>query len=233
VVRSAAEQRLTTDLDRAASDSARLRIAESALAAFPEDIVVGRMAQDVIMKFKDDPVAFFKARAESGTSVAAHYLYGRAADDTVIAAEQAQWILKQHPAHFWGLMQAGEAEWSKAAPNLESVRQSFEQAIATDPSRPEGYLNLAFLFIDGNRWAEAKPVLEAGAVCDPQNKYIREQRLTTYAELRDAAAYFDLAKTAFSDKPLTLDLPRANAAGRVTSDDLKKRISVIEYWAYT
>jgi hypothetical protein len=233
VVRSAAEQQITAALAKAESDSAKIQVASDALTGSGEDIAAARVAQDVLLKFKDDPAAWFKARAEGSKSIAAHYLYARASDDSTIMAEQAAWILKQDPKNFWGLMMAGEAEWNKSAPDLKQVQKSFEDAVAADPSRPEGYLYLGYLFIDQDQWKNARLALDAGAICDPSSQPIREQRLTTFAELRDASAYFDLAKASFSDRPLQMDLPRANADGQVTAAMFKDTTTVIEYWAYT
>jgi hypothetical protein len=233
VQRSEAEQQVLAALEQAATDSAKLIVAQVTLETHGEDIPAARAAQDVILRLKDDPIAFFKEQANNSASIPAHYLYGRAADDTVIMAEQARWILQHDSSNFWGLMQAGEAEWNKKQPNLKLVQRRFEEAVAADPSRPEGYLYLGYLFEDKEQWKDARAALDAGAVCDPQNKTIRDQRLTAAAELRDAPEYFRLMQGAFPDQPLSMDLPRANGSGRVTTDDLKGRATVIEYWAYT
>ena len=235
--KSAAEAELNAALDHATSDSAKLKIAEDALNAHPDDILVGRAAEAIILKFDGDPVTYFKTRAEKSGTVAAHYLYGdisgRAMGDSVVPAEEANWILKKDPNNFWAHMLLGDAEWNKGKPDLALVQQDYEAAISADPSQPDGYLYLGWAFEDAEKWPEARAAFDAGAVADPSNKMITEQRLTTYAQLHDGAAYLNLAKTVFPDTPLSLDLFRANREGKVTTADLLGKTTVIEYWAFT
>jgi len=237
VTRSAAETELTAALDQAPSDSAKLKIAESALAGHPEDIPVGRAAEEIILRFRSDPVEFFKARAEKSESIAAHYLYGdicgRANGDTVTTAREAAWILAKDPKNFWGHMLAGDAAWNYGKPDMAAVQKAYEDAVAADPSRPEGYLFLGYVFEDQDKWPEARGALDAGSISDPANKIIREQRLTAYAQVRDAKAYFDLAQSVLPQKALQMDLPRASAPGKVTTANLLGKSTVIEYWAFT
>lgn len=231
--KSAVETELSAALEQAHSDSAKLKIAEDALNARPDDVAMARIAQDVIMKFKTDPVDYFKNRAETSQSVAAHYLYGWAEEDRKIKTREAAWILKKEPHNFWGHMLAADAEWAKDKPNYTILRKQISDAIAADPSRPEGYLSMGFAFEDEEKWPEARQAFEAGAVCDPASMAIRDQRLTAYAQLHDGKAYFDLAQSIFSDKPLQMDLPRASGTGNVTTANLLGKNTVVEYWAFT
>ncbi len=233
VTHSAAETALAKALAEAKTDSAKLQIALHALDAAAEDIPAGRAAQDVIFKLKDDPEGFFKARAEGNGSPAAHYLYGRATEDTLVMVREAEWLLAKDPQSYWGLQLAGDAEWSKAQPDLERVQKQLEASIAIDPSRPEGYLNLGYLYEDRDNWPKAREVFEAGAVCDPKSTGIRDARLTTYAELRDADGFFKLIEGVYSDKPLEADMPFANKAGHLTTAELRGQPTVLEYWAFT
>jgi hypothetical protein len=214
-----------------------LAVAEAALKANPEDIPLGRTAEEIILKFRDDPVSFFKARTEKSESIAAHYLYGdicgRANADTVIGEREAAWILKKDSTNFWGHLLAGDAAWNYSKPDLARVQKEYEAAIAADPSRTEGYESLGFLFEDSEKWPEARAAFDAGGVTDPISTIIREHRLTCYAEMRDASAYFDLVKGAYSDQPLTADLSFASKPGKLTSADLTGQATVIEYWAFT
>jgi tetratricopeptide (TPR) repeat protein len=130
-------------------------------------------------------------------------------------------------------MLSADAEWNKAKPDYGTLNKRFADAIAADPSRPEGYLNAGYAFEEQEKWTEARAAFEAGAIADPANTFIRDQRLTAYARLRDGKAYFDLAQGTFSDKPLNMDLPRANSKGNVTTANLLGKATVIEYWAYT
>jgi hypothetical protein len=233
VTKTAAETELASALDHASSDSAKLRIAEEALNAHPEDVPACRTAQDVIIKHSPDPAGFFKTRAEKSDAISAHYLYGYIAGDTAIAAQQSAWILKKDPHNFWGRLLAADAEWNKETVNYDTLTSRISEAIASDPSRPEGYLYMGWVMEEEEKWPEARAAFDAGAVADSSNTMIRDQRLTAYAQLRDGKAYFDLAKTAFSDTPLSMDLPRANRAGKVTTADLLGKATVIEYWAFT
>jgi hypothetical protein len=233
VQKSAVEQQLAESLEKATADSGKVLIARTSLDAHADDIAAGRAAQDILLRHMEDPVAFFKARAEQSNSVAAHYLYARAADDSLVMAQEATWILAHDPKSYWGEMLSGDAEYAKENPDLGTVKKHYMNAIALDPSRPEGYLFLGYAFEDDGKWQAAREAFEAGAVSDPGNSAIRDQRLTTYAELRDANAFFDLTKGQFPDRPVDMDLQRANKPGRLTTKDLLGKQTVIEYWAYT
>ncbi|HEY3295060.1 MAG TPA: hypothetical protein VGL38_06460 [bacterium] len=233
VAKSAAETTLSAALEHAPSDSAKLKIAEDALNAHPEDVPAARMAQDVITKLMPDPVAFFKARAEKSDAISAHYLYGYLAGDSVITAREAAWILAKDPKSYWGHMLAADAEWNKENVNYAALTGHIADAIAVDPSRPEAYIYMGYVAEEQEKWQDARQAFEAAAVSDPSSATARDQRLTAYAQLRDGKAYFDLAQTAFPATPLTMDLPRANGKGHLTTADLLGKNTVVEYWAFT
>lgn len=233
VQRSAAETEFADAIAKTDVDSLKLKLAKDALEQNPENIPLGRAAQDIILKLMDNAESYFKTRAEASESIAAHYLYAWAANDTLITAREAAWILKQKPNDFWGHLLNAIGEWDKSKPDTVIVRSRLLAAINADPSRPEGYLYLGYFYQDEERWPEALEVFEAGAVCDPAHKSIRDGRLTTYAELRDADKYFKLLAGMYSDKPLEADLPRAHGTARFTSADLRGAPTVLEYWAYT
>jgi hypothetical protein len=233
VVKSAAEQELAAALANAPSDSIKLRLAQQAFENHPDDIPLAVIAQDVLLKQLPDAKTYYKTRAQSSESGAAHYLYGRASGDSTIMRQEAQYILKMNPADYWGQLLAGLAEWEHEKSNDKLVQKYFEAATASDPSRPEAYLNLGWLFMDHEKWADARTALEAGAVADGQNTFIRDARLTVYAQLRDGKSYFSLLKGVFPEAPLTVDLPRANGSGSVTTADIAGSPTVLEYWAFT
>ena len=108
------------------------------------------------------PKSFFKTRAEGSDSPAAHYLYGRATDDTLVMVREAQWLLAKDPNSFWGHQLAGDAEWSKVKPDWAVVQQHLEAAVAIDPSRPEGWLNLGYLYEDTENWPQGARSLRGG-----------------------------------------------------------------------
>lgn len=233
VQKSEAEIEATAALKAAILDSVKLQVALAILEQHGEDIPAAAEAMAVIRKLKADPVSFFEARAEGSTSVAARYLYGRASGDSTIMAQQAVWILKNHPGNYWGHILAGYAEWYREQPDVAVLRQKFTAATAADPSRPEAYLYLGWVFQDEERWPEARDALEAGAVADPQDTYIRDGRLTVYAQLRDADAFFALMRGIFPERPLEADLVLANRNGHLTGGDLRGGNVVLEFWAYT
>lgn len=233
VKRSAAEIEAKHLLKSELTDSVKLQAALSILEKHGEDIPAAAEAMAVIRKLKDDPAGFFQARADGSKSVATHYLYGRASGDSTIMAKEAQWILANHPGNYWGHILAGYAEWHREQPDVAVLRREFEAAAAIDPGRLEAYLYLGWVFLDEAMWPEAREALDAGAVCDPEDTYIRDGRLTAYAQLRDADAFFALMRGIFSEQPLEADLPLANRDGHVTSGDLRGGSVVLEYWAYT
>lgn len=234
VQRSAGERETQALLNEAATDSAKVAIARESLKKFGSEIAVGKLIIDLLLKNLEDPIAFFRSRLEQDSlSAANHYFYGRASRDSTIMAEEAQWILRHDPGNYWGFELAGYAEWHRSKPDTAVLIANFQQAISADPSRPDAYLYLGWVYWDEERWSEAREVLEAGAVADPSDKSIRDARLTVYAEQRDADAFFDLMQGVFSDQPLEADLPRARGGANVTSADLRGAPTVIEYWAYT
>jgi tetratricopeptide (TPR) repeat protein len=165
-----------------------------------------------------------------------HYLYGRASGDSTIMGEQAAWIIKKDPKNTWGHMMAGLGEWEKSKPDNAVVEKHLKDAINLDPSRPEGYLNLGYLYEDMERWPDAIAAFEAGAVADPPNAPIRDARLTYYATARNADKYFQLLEPMLPKEPLTGTLARANPGSSGTVDmaaAFQGKTTVVEYWAYT
>ena len=234
IQRSTGEKETLARLEAAATDSAKVAIARELLDKYAGEIAVGKMVIDLLLKNLDDPITYFRTRLDQDSLAPAnHYFYGRASRDSTIMAQEAQWILNRDPGGYWGYELAGYAEWYRAKPDTAVLIAHFKQAIAADPSRPDAYLYLGWVFWDEERWDEARDVLEAGAIVDPEDKAIRDARLTVYAEQRDAKAFFDLMQGIFSDQPLEADLPRANGGAHITSADFRGAPTVIEYWAYT
>jgi tetratricopeptide (TPR) repeat protein len=233
VAKSPAELKLAADLAVAQTDSVKIFLAKSAFELNPDDIPLGVIAQDVLLKKMDKPKEYYKQRADNDPTIAARFLYGRASGDSTTMELQAQAILKLSPNNYWGNLLAGLGAWEHEKSDDKLVQVDFEKAIAADPSRPESYFNLGWLFMDQKKWPEARAALDAGGVTDPSNTGIRNARLTVYAEQRDGKAYFDLIKGVFPETPLTVDLPRANGSGHVTNADWTGSPTVVEYWAYT
>lgn len=235
VQKSAAEIGLKAALDKAETNEMKAFLATDFLNSKPTDIPAARMAQDAITRTLEDASAFFKARVGKSESVVDHYLYGRASGDSTIMVQEAQWILQKDPKNAWGHMLAGIAEWERAEPDYAKVEHCLQDAIAADPSRPESYLNLGYLYEEMEKGPESIAAFEAGAIADPTNAGIRDARLTYYATARQADKYFTLLEPTLSKEPLTGELPRANNGGGTVNaaTALRKVTTVIEYWAYS
>ncbi len=233
VQRSEAEATLQTALDDAKDKDAKLQIAEKALADHPEDIVIGRMAQDVLMKVLDDPAGWFKSRAEGSESLTKRYLMARASGDSLTQIQTSEWMLSKDPKHYWALMMKATTLWTDDEKILDQVHGLFLQAIAAEPSRPEAYLNLGFLCSDRGQPADARDAFLAATIADPSDRLAKENLMTAYAALRDAAEYFKLADAVFAKEPLKFDLPLARSNMKLEARDFAGQVSVIEYWAYT
>lgn len=231
--KSKAETDLQAALDKAANADEKKMIAEKALADNPDDIVLGRMAQDVLTKSLDDAATYFKTRAEGQESIAKHYLYGRASGDSTIQMEQANWILAKDPKNYWGLTLKAVTLWTEEPEVLKQVESLLQQAVSIDPSRPEGYLNLGYVYLDLEKHDAAIEVFEAGAIADPSNTQIRDQRMTWYATAKQADKYFSLADKALPKEALSFAGLKVAKSDRVLSNaDFEGHYTIIEYWAY-
>jgi len=235
VQKSPAEIELAAALDKAETNDAKAQIATAFLNSNPTDIPAARMAQDVLFRTMEDPAEFFKSRAEKSESVVDHYLYARASGDSTVMAQEAAWIMAKDPKNAWGHMLAGLAEWERAMPDNAVVEKYLKAAVEADPSRPEGYINLGYLYEDMENWPAARETFEAGAIADPNNATIRDARLTVYAVQRDGDAYFKLIDGVLPAEPLTGELVRANNGGGTVdaAKAFRGQTVLVEYWAYT
>jgi tetratricopeptide (TPR) repeat protein len=232
--KSNAETDLQSALDKATNTDEKKQIAEKALADNPDDIVLGRMAQDVLTKSLDDAATYFKTRAEGSESIAKHYLYGRASGDSTIQMHEAEWILAKDPKNYWGLTLKAVTLWTEEAEILKQTEALLQQAVAADPARPEGYLNLGYVYLDMEQFDKAIEAFEAGAVSDPTNAQIRDQRMTWYATAKQADKYFSLAKDALPKEALSFEGLKVAKSERVLSNaDFQGHYTIVEYWAYT
>jgi tetratricopeptide (TPR) repeat protein len=233
--KSAAETNLQAAIDQAATQEEKTKLATDFLNSNPTDIRAARVAQDVLFKTLEDPAAFFKPRAETSESIADHYLYARAVGDSLIAAQEAAWILKQDPKNYWGHLMAGNAEWEKSKPDNAAIEQHFNEAITTDPSQPEAFVMLGYLYQDQDNWTKAREVFEAGRITDPENFLFKNALISVYATLRDGDAYFKLLDTMAPQEPVTGLLQRAsNGTEPVDAAKVfRGTTTLVEYWAYT
>ena len=230
--KSAADKSLQEALSKAQSDSEKVELAKSTWSVNPEDMQVGKTAATIMRKYMTDAENYFKSKAD-GESIVARYLYAWYFGDTLISAKQADWILKKDPKNFWGLVLQANSEWDKSKPDMDKVRSGFEAAVAADPSQPDGYWLLGYVFQDLDKWQDARSAFDAGANCDPTNTDIRDGRLTVYAQMRDADAYFNLSKAMFPADPLQMDLAFANGTDHLTPAKLLGKTTVLEFWGFS
>ena len=155
--------------------------------------------------------------------------------DSTIAAQEAAWILKKDPQNYWGHVMAGNAEWERAKPDNALIEKHFTDAIAINPSQPEAYVMLGYLFQDQDDWQRARETFEAGRVTDPENFLFKNALISVYAAQRDADAYFKLFDSMVPKEPLTGMLARAsNGTDPVdAAKAFRGTTTLVEYWAYT
>ncbi|MBK6911909.1 MAG: hypothetical protein IPK53_00980 [bacterium] len=227
-----AETKLRADLANAPDDIKRKEIAIVALEKFPDDVSIGRIAQDALTPLLDNPVKFFSDFANSHNSNAAHYLYARAANDGAISNRVADQILAGNPNDYWGLRLKGVAIGAGGPDSLPRVIELMERAIKSNPERPDTYLYTGFYYKQLGQDDKAIKAFEAGAVCDPADKIIRDFRLTHYATHKMPDEYFALVPQALPTAPLELDVTLAKDGSKLSKDVFRGHYSVIECWTY-
>lgn len=207
-------------------------VAKLALDNHPDDVSIGRIAQDALVPFLDDPVAHFLQRANNLNNAAAKYLYARAANDAAISDSIANLILAQNPQDYWGLRLKGVAVSAGGPDSLPRVTEWMERAIAARPDRPDTYLYTGFYYKQLGQDDKAIKAFEAGAVCDPSDKIIRDFRLTHYATHKMPDEYFELVPQALPTAPLDLDVTLAKDGSKLSKDVFRGHYSIIECWTY-
>lgn len=228
----ATETQLRAELAAAPSDSARKIVAQRALEAYPDDISLARIAQDALTSTLEDPVAWYKTNAERSNTNTAHYLYARAANNAAISDSIANLILAQNPKDYWGLRLKGVAVSAGGPDSLPRVIEWMERAIAARPDRPDTYLYTGFYYKQLGQDDKAIRAFEAGAVCDPADKIIRDFRLTHYATHKLPDEYFALVPQALPTAPLDLDVTLAKDGSKLSKDVFRGHYSILECWTY-
>ncbi len=226
------ETRLRADLAAASSDEARSEVALAALASYPNDVSLGRIAQDALVSQLEDPVAWFKSRSQEINSDAAKYLYARAANNPLISSAVADEILAGNPNDYWGLRLKGVALTAAGPDSLPRVIEFMERAIRSEPNRPDTYLYTGYYYQQLGQGEKAIAAFEAGAIADPADRIIRDFRLTYYATHKQAEKYFALVPTALPTAPLELDVTLAKDGRKLSKDVFRGHYSVIECWTY-
>lgn len=227
-----AETTLRAEFAKAPDDVARKELALAALEKYPNDVSIGRIAQDALNPQLEDPKAWFQARAENLKTNAAQYLYARAANDGGISNSVADKILAQNPNDYWGLRLKAVAISAGGPDSLPRVIELMERAIKSNPNRPDTYLYAGFYYKQLGQDDKAIAAFEAGAVADPLDKIIRDFRLTHYATHKQAVKYFALVPTGLPTAPLDLDVTLASDGSKLSKDVFKGHYSIIECWTY-
>lgn len=227
-----AEVRLHNDLAAASTPELRKEIALTALEKYQDDVSIGRIAQDALLPQLDDPVAWFKERADRLKNGAAKYLYARAANDGTISQGISDELLSADPNDYWGLRLKAVAISAGGPDSLPRVIEYMERAIQSNPNRPDTYLYTGFYYKQHGQDDKAIKAFEAGAVCDPTDKIIRDFRLTHYATHKMPNEYFALVPQALPKAPLDLDVTLASDGSKLSKDVFKGHYSILECWTY-
>jgi tetratricopeptide (TPR) repeat protein len=228
----AAERSLRSALANAVDDEARFEIARTALQEYPDDISLGRIAQDALLPLLAESTVWFKDRAERLKTRTADYLYARAANDGAISSAIADALLARDPNDYWGWRLKAVAVSAGGLDSLPAVAKLMERAVKSSPNRPDTYLYLGFYYQQLGEDEKAIAAFEAGAIADPTDKTIRDFRLTHYATHKQSEKYFALVPTALPNAPLELDVTLAKSGRKLSKEVFTGHYSVIECWTY-
>jgi tetratricopeptide (TPR) repeat protein len=227
-----AETKLRADLANAPDDNTRKEFALAALANYPDDVSLGRIAQDALLPVLENPKEWFAARSHEVKTSAASYLYARAANDAMVTDSVADKILADNPDDYWGLRLKGVAIGAVYPDSLPAVIRLMEHAARVKPDRPDTYLYIGFYYKQLGEDEKSIAAFEAGAVSDPSDKIIRDFRLTYYATHKQAEKYFALVPTALPKAPMEWDVSLAKDGSMLTKESFLGHYSIVECWTY-
>lgn len=214
-------------------DEEQVRVAKEYLDKYPNDIPLLRSVQNILNRKSDLTPEFWKARMEQNPTSANRYLWARKTGESAEMKKQADWIMENDKESFWGYYLAAASEMSKDAPDFAVATGFYDQAIAKDPSRPEGWYFCADANEQAGNLDRAIECYRAGLVVDPSDKSLEMSIMGIYARKRDADKYFEYAsKLIQSDPPLEISLERYKHSTPLTTADLTKDFTVLEVFAY-
>lgn len=214
-------------------DAEQVRIAREFLDQYPNDIPLLRSVQNVLNRKSDLTVDFWKERMDKSPTTANRYLYARKANDPAISKEQAEWMMKNDAGNFWGYYLAAVTEWSKETPDMKVVIDYFDQAIAKDPSRPEGWYYCGDANEQAGNLDRALQCYQAAKVVEPDDTSLNMSILGIYAQKRDADNYFALAAQLLpKEPPLQVELGMHNSGHKMTASDFSGQYTVLELFTY-
>lgn len=178
VTRSAAEIEFRAALDSASGPGQRMIIAENFAMRHPDDVPLVRLAADELKQGRNGQsfvITFFKKLSEDHPELLApRYAYARVADDTLVWDAEARWALAQDSTNSWAWLMWMAAEWHKAQPDAESVRERVMRSIQLDASRPEGFMFLGQWYEEHKDTVGAIEAYKAGLVCDPEHRICQQ-----------------------------------------------------------
>jgi tetratricopeptide (TPR) repeat protein len=225
-----------TDFDaviaKAETDEAKVAAAKEFLEMYPDNILLGRSAQNVLNRKSDTPPDWYKARMEASPTTANRYLWARASQDSEVMTEQAAWIMENDPENFWGYYLAATTEWDKEAPDMDKVTHYFEQAVAKDPAQYTGYLWLGYAYEEADKPEQALEVFKAAEVVDPEDSSPKQAMLGLYAQLRNADKYFELVTPMLPVNAVTAELAVAKAEEESKPVGFSGETTVLEFFTY-
>jgi len=230
-VTSPAEASFDSALATATTDEAQVQLAKEFLDKYPDNIPVGRQAQNILNRKSDTSADWYKQRMEANPTATNRYLWARASQDPEIMMAQAEWLMANEPDNFWGYYLAASTLWDAEKPDMDKVIGYFEQAVAKDPARYEGYLYLGYAYEDAGKPEKALEVFTAAEVVDPSDQSPRQARLGLYAQMKNAEKYFELVTPMLPTEPLTVELAVAKSAKGEKSPNLKGEITVLDCFA--
>lgn len=214
-------------------DEEQVRIAREYLDQYSTDIPLLRSVQNILNRKSDLTVEFWKERMDKNPTAANHYLYARKVGTSEEMKTQADWIIQNDPNNFWGYYLAAVSELSKEKPDLNVTVGYFEQAIAKDPSRPEGWYYCADAHEQLGNLDKALECYQAGLVVEPGDKSLKMSILGLYAQKRDAEKYFALsAELLPKEPPLQIDLGMHGSEHKMTASDFSGQYTVLEMFTH-
>ena len=214
-------------------DADQVTVAKEYLDKYPNEIPLLRNVQGILNRKSDLTVEFWKERMDKTPTSANRYLYARKTGDAAEMKTQSEWIMKNDSDNFWGYYLAAVAEWSKEEHDAKVVANFFEQAIAKDPSRPEGWGYAAEAYEETKDWDNALRCYQASMVVEPESSSPKMSMMGIYAQKRDADKYFAMAKEVLPiEPPLELSLATYGSDRQITTADLIGKYSVVEMFTY-
>lgn len=223
---------IVADAKLAQLDSAQaLELGLQLLEQFSTDVPAGREVQIAIRKFLPDAPEFYRERHTRLNNPASFYLYARSTNFQLPESEVAAWV-EREPRSIWMWLCYMATEWHKEAPNSAVVLERIEQAIISDPSRPEGYSFLGMYYDEQEDLAKAREAYEAGLITDPKDENMRNRLLDICLLQRDAQGYFAVINGVIPDQPLDVELGTlGHPEQKVKPEDLRGHVSLLVYWS--